>query len=70
MQVRTFVLRTLMDIDMYINSMDTEQMRNQTLKWVSTVPRHKLNASKMVMVITDGIPKFVPKHLVKCDQGQ
>lgn len=54
-----------MDIDMYINNMDTEQMRNQTLKWVSTVPRHRLKVTNMVMVITDGIPKFVPKHLVK-----
>lgn len=45
--------------------MDAEQMRTQTLKWVSTVPRHRLKVSNMVMVITDGVAKFVPKHLVK-----
>lgn len=43
--------------------MDTELMKKQTLKWMNTVPRNKLKVSNMVMVICDGIPKFVPKHL-------
>jgi hypothetical protein len=44
--------------------MDSDQVKKQTIKWVNTVPRDKLNKEKMVMVIRDGIPTFVPKHLV------
>jgi hypothetical protein len=43
--------------------MDTDQMKKQTLMWMNTVPRDKLNKNKMVMVIRNGIATFVPKHL-------
>ena len=39
-------------------------MKRQTLMWVASVPREKLNTSKMVMIIKYGLPKFVPKHLL------
>lgn len=44
--------------------MDSYEMKKQTLKWVESVPKEKLNKHKMMMVIKDGIPKFIPKHLI------
>jgi hypothetical protein len=33
--------------------------------WMNNYPRNKLNMKNMVMVISEnGIPTFVPKHLV------
>lgn len=48
---------------------DYEKRVLQTLKWVDTVPKKKLNTHKMVMIIKYGIPKFVPKHLVVTGGG-
>lgn len=39
-------------------------MKKQTLKWMESIPRKKLNVKNMVMKIEDGVMKFVPKHLV------
>lgn len=44
--------------------MDADHMKKQTLKWMYTIPRDKLNKDKMVMLIRDGKPTFVPKHLM------
>jgi hypothetical protein len=43
---------------------DYENMKKQTLSWMENYPRNKLKMKNMVMVITDGIPRFVPKHLL------
>lgn len=50
-------------MDTKMDNMKTE-MKIQTMKWVETIPREKLNANKMVMVILHGVPKFIPKHLI------
>ena len=42
-----------------------ERERQQTLKWLEHVPKKKLNSKKMIMVISGGIPKFVPLHLLE-----
>lgn len=45
--------------------MDNERI--QTLKWLDSVPRNKLNTKNMVMIISSAngfVPKFVPKHLL------
>lgn len=44
--------------------MDTEDMKKQTLMWMENYPRDKLKISNMVMIITNGKPRFVPKHLL------
>ena len=44
-----------------------ENERIQTLNWLESVPRNKLNTKKMVMVISSAsgfVPKFVPMHLL------
>lgn len=44
-----------------------ENERIQTLKWLDTIPRKKLNTKKMVMVVSSStgfVPKFVPRHLL------
>lgn len=43
---------------------DLEERKKQTLSWVEHYPRSKLKVTHMVMVILDGIPRFVPKHLL------
>ena len=45
-------------------SSDAEEMKKQTLLWMENYSRSKLNMKKMVMVITNGIPRFVPRHLL------
>lgn len=41
-------------------------MEQQTLKWLESIPKHKRNLKNMVMVFGEnGIPKFIPKHLLK-----
>lgn len=46
-------------------TMDTEDMKKQTLMWVENYPRDKLKISNMVMIIDKkGKPRFVPKHLL------
>ena len=70
MQVTTFVIRGLAQHTHIHINMDTEQVKKQTLMWMNTIPRDKLNKNKMVMVIRNGIPKFIPKHLVSCEQDQ
>lgn len=44
--------------------MDIVERKIQTLHWVESIPKDKLNKKKMVMVINFGIPKFIPKHLL------
>lgn len=44
---------------------DCEQMKKQTLMWlVKNCSKDKINVKNMVMVINDGIPSFVPRHLL------
>jgi len=45
-------------------SSDAEEMKKQTLLWMENYSRSKLNMKNMVMVITNGIPRFVPRHLL------
>lgn len=47
-----------------IMSGDYENMKKQTLSWMENYPRNKLKMKSMVLVIIDGIPRFVPKHLL------
>ncbi len=47
-----------------MNTSLNESERRQTLRWLESVPRDKINTKNMVMVIKYGIPKFVPKHLL------
>lgn len=41
-----------------------ESEKKQTLAWMEKLPRSKLNAKNMVMVIKEGKVSFVPKHLL------
>lgn len=43
---------------------DYEKRVQQTLKWVESVPKKKLDPKKMVMIIKYGIPTFIPRHLI------
>ena len=51
-------------ICIWYSKMDSDNMKKQTLNWVDSIPRNKLNASKMVMIIKNDVPKFIPKHLL------
>lgn len=44
--------------------MYSEEEKKQTLAWVKTLPREKLNKNKMVCVVIDGKVGFVPRHLL------
>lgn len=44
---------------------DIVERKIQTLAWVGSVPREKLNAGKMVMVFDrNGKVVFYPRHLI------
>lgn len=40
-----------------------ENERTQTLKWLQYVPKEKVKITNMVMIIENGVPNFIPKHL-------